>query len=524
MKVASVNEMQALDAAAVNQYGIPEELLMENAGLAVSAVIENEYGIAGKTFLIFCGLGNNGGDGFVVARKIISLGGRAHIFIMGDQSRYTGVARLNLDIAIKLTIKITVVESVQTIGDELNHCDAVIDAIFGTGLIRPVEGKYRQTIELINGSDKPVFSVDIPSGINGNNGQIMGAAIQADWTISFGLPKAGNLLFPGFSHCGKLRVTHISFPPELYNNPELKVAVNAPAELPHRDPAGHKGSFGEALFIAGAANYYGAPYFAAVSFLKAGGGYSRLAAPKSIVPQIAKKSSEIVFHPFSETKTGSLARENLDTILELANRMDMIVVGPGLSLASETQALVRDLVKNIEQPVLIDGDGITAIVNDLQLIRERRKATVLTPHMGEMSRLTGKSVAELQSDPINILQNTTHELNAIIVMKGAHSLIGFPDGQVGINLSGNSGMASAGSGDVLTGTIAAMFGLGLTLESATCKGVFIHGLAGDLAASNLGADGITAQNILDYLPEAVKIDRQGLPGHLKNKYRIKTII
>ncbi len=524
MKVTNVSEMQAMDGAAITKFGINEELLMENAGLAVTSVIDSEFGISGKSFLVVCGIGNNGGDGFVIARKIYSLGGSVRVIIIGDPKRYSSVAGLNHAILKKLPIDITTFDSVTEFNRQAEQSDAIVDAIFGTGLVRSVEGQYKQVINQIIASGKPVFSVDIPSGINGNNGQVMGTAVKADWTISLGLPKTGNLLFPGFAHCGNLVVTHISFPPELYDNPQIKVAVNYPPKLPPRDPAGHKSSFGEALFIAGAANYYGAPLFAASSFLKAGGGYSRLVAPESIIPQIAEKNSEIVYHPFPETESGSLRYDNLDDILKLAQRMDMVVVGPGLSLVEETQALVRELIKNIEQPLLVDGDGLTAVANNRNLLQQRKMGTVLTPHLGEMSRLTGLSVEELQREPIPNLQQTCREMNAVIVLKGAHSLIGLPDGRVFINLSGNSGMASAGSGDVLTGTITAMFGLGLQLEPATCMGVYIHGLAGDLAANDLGADGLTANNILDYLPQAVKSERMGLPENLQKKYWIKTVI
>jgi hydroxyethylthiazole kinase-like uncharacterized protein yjeF len=518
MKVSSVKEMRELDRTAVEKYLIEDKLLMENAGEAAYFVISQEFGIRGRKFVVFCGIGNNGGDGFVIARKIHSNGGTVKVFIAGDQENFQGSARMNLDIISRMPIEIRQVDDPGSVKSEVLHCDCIVDAIFGTGLTRAVEGIHKDIIHLINESGKPVVSVDIPSGVNGDTGKTMGAAVGADFTVTFGLPKRGNMLFPGYELCGSLYVTHISFPPEHYDADSIKVSLNEPPELPPRDRDGHKGDFGEALFIAGAAGYFGAPYFAALSFLKAGGGYSRLASPRSITPFIANKSSEIVFIPQTETASGSIAKDNKDALVELSSKMDIVVLGPGLSLDEETQELARLLAKEIRQPLLIDGDGITALSRNLNIIKEREAPTILTPHLGEMSRITGLKVADIDGDEIPVLQRTSRELNSIIVLKGAHSLIGYPDERVLINMTGNSGMATAGSGDVLTGTIAAMFGLGLSIEDAVAKGLYIHGLSGDIASKDIGEDGITAQDILDYLSLAIKIDREKTIEEYDTKY------
>ena len=518
MKVSRVSEMRSLDRYAIDELGIPEEILMENAGNASYFVMLKEFGIKDKKFVIICGTGNNGGDGLVVARKIHSNGGNVKVFILGDANELKGAAKKNFDILASLRIESRRIESIESIKNDLLHSDAIVDAIFGTGLSRDVSGLYRDVILLINGSGKKVFSLDIPSGINGDTGEIMGIAVKADYTITFGLPKIGNMLFPGYEHCGKLYVSYISFPPSLYDKDSIRVGINDYIKLPTKDMSAHKGDFGEALFIAGASSYFGAPYFSALSFLKAGGGYSRLAAPISMTPFIANKGSEIVFIPQKETESGSISLKNKDALLKLSERMDMVIIGPGLSLDEETGQLTRELAVAIERPLLIDGDGITAISRDLRLIKERRYPTILTPHLGEMSKITKTSVSEINKNKINILQSASKELNSIIVLKGAHSLIGYHDEKVYINMSGNPGMATAGSGDVLAGTIAAMFGLGLSLEDAVRKGVFIHGFSGDLAAGDIGEDGITAQDILDYLPLAVKTDREGLDETLRNRY------
>lgn len=517
MKVSRVSEMRALDREAIEQHGISEDILMENAGLAAYRVLSQEVPVRGRRFAVICGAGNNGGDGFVVARKIISDGGSARVYVLGGRDKFSGAAKRNMDILLKMPAEIQEVGSVSSIRMRVLHCDAVVDALFGTGLTRTVEGIYREAIDLANEYRGPVFSLDIPSGVNGDTGEVMGTAVKADFTITFGLPKVGNLLYPGYEHCGTLFLSHISFPPALSCSQRLKIETNDPVELPPRTAWGHKGDFGEALFIAGAAGYLGAPYFAAQSFLKAGGGYSRLAAPASITPFLGGKGSEIVLHPQGETRAGSLSLKNKANLLRLAEKADIVILGPGLSIEVETQRLVRELVRGIRKPLVIDGDGLTAVAGDLKTLRGRKAETILTPHPGEMARITGISTVAMKGKALEILQKTSKELNATIVLKGAHSLVGYPDGGVFINLTGNAGMATAGSGDVLAGTIAAMSGLGLPLREAVRMGVFVHGLSGDFAAREKGEDGITAQDILECLPLTMKTLREGNGGPLRQK-------
>ncbi|MHB8907728.1 MAG: NAD(P)H-hydrate dehydratase [Syntrophales bacterium] len=518
MKVSTVEQMRGMDRQAIENLGITEEILMENAGRAAFQLLAREFGVAGRRFCIFCGIGNNGGDGLVVARHILSGGGTPRVFIVGDPGRFGGAAKTNREIVARLPIEVKRVKEIEALRAAVVHSDGIVDALFGTGLDREVSGICRDVIDLINLSGKPVLSLDIPSGVNGDTGEVMGTAIRADHTVTFGLPKIGNMLYPGCGLCGELHLCPISFPPSLAEDEAVKVEINDFLPLPERGRTIHKGSVGDVLFIAGAASYFGAPYFSAMSFLKAGGGYARLAAPWSMTPYLATRGSEIVFVPQAETTEGSLSLQNKDALLSLAGRVDMVVIGPGLSLADETQGLVRELAQGIERPLLVDGDGITALAGHPEIIRGRSAPTILTPHPGEMSRLTGKPVAEGEKRRIPILQETAADLRALIVLKGARSLIGTPEGRVFINLSGNPGMATAGSGDVLTGTIAAMFGLGLPLEDAVRKGVFIHGFSGDLAAADKGEDGITAQDILNYLPYAMKQDREGIDAALAGRY------
>ena len=524
MKVSAVEEMRNLDREAIEKFKIPDAILMENAGQAVYFVIHNEFGIKGKRFIIFCGIGNNGGDGFVVARKLLSNGGMVTVFLLGDSEKLTGCAKVNFDILSTLPIHIERLTSVEQITSSLLYCDAVVDAIFGTGLTRDIGGIYKEVIELINESGTTVFSVDIPSGVNGDTGQIMGYAVRADYTITFGLPKLGNVLFPGFDLGGKLYVTHISFPPPLYNTDTIKIETNDPLPIPEREDDTHKGSYGKVLFIAGSSQYLGAPYFSALSFLKAGGGLSYLASPESITNFLANKGSEIVFAPQKETDKGSLSIKAKDQLLEFSDRVDVVVMGPGLSLHDETQELVRELAAVIKKPLIIDGDGITAISKDINIIKKRKEATILTPHFGEMSRITRTDIGEIKKNKVPILCKTCKELNATLILKGAHTLICYPDEHIFINMSGNPGMATAGSGDVLVGTIAAMFGIGFSIQESTRMGVFIHGLAGDLAMRDIGEDGIIAGDIMNYLPEAVRYCQKHFEDIITNIYESIYII
>lgn len=514
MKVARVAEMRQLDRASVEEFGISTEILMENAGEAAYFVILKEFGVKSKKFVVFCGSGNNGGDGFVVARKILSSGGEVKVFLLAGKERYQGAAKKNLEVISRFPVDIREVSSIEEIRGGVLEADAIIDAIFGTGLDRNVEGIYREAIQLINESRKKVFAIDIASGINGDSGQELGISVRADYTITFGLPKIGNLLYPGYGRGGKLYVSHISFPPSLYQSDTMKVEIPEPVPIPEREPDTTKMDYGPILVIAGAANYFWAPHASAYSFLKAGGGYVFLACPESLAPSVAQSGREVVFSPQRETSSGSIALENKDDLLEMSARMKMVVLGPGLSLDEETQDLARELAREIEKPLLIDGDGITAVSQDIEVLKGRKAETILTPHLGEMARITKIEKNEIERDRVGVLQETARKLNAVVVLKGPHSLIGYPDERVLINVAGatggKAGMATAGSGDVLNGTIAAMFCSGLNVEEAVSTGVFIHGLSGDLAAKEKGPDGMTALDILNFLPYAVRYYRENL--------------
>jgi hydroxyethylthiazole kinase-like uncharacterized protein yjeF len=420
VKVTTVEEIKSLDQRATTEFGIPDYTLMENAGHAVYFVILREFGVRGRHFVVISGPGNNGGDGLVVARKLRSSGGKVHAFVLGAVERYGDAAMANFEMLSKSGAGITIRPTTEEIAAAIGQCDAVVDGLLGTGLTREVGGQYRKVIEGINCSGKPVFSIDMPSGVDGNTGDIHGVAVRADSTITFGLPKRGNLLYPGAELGGRLFVSHISFPPQLTSAGEIEVMVSEPAPLPPR--------------------------------------------------------------------------------------------------AEETQQLERRLTPGIREPLLVDGDDLTAVAGNLGAVSRRGSATILTLQAGEMSRIAEVPVAAVNSNPIPIVQRTAADLGAIVVLEGAHSLIGCPDQRVYIDTSGNPGTPTARSSDALKETIGAMAGLEMPVEDAVRTGVFLHGFAGELAGREKGEDGITALDILEHLPAAIRVYREDYVGTLARFY------
>lgn len=509
MKVASVAEMRTLDAAVIANLGITEEILMENAGIAaLRLLLLRQPDLPKKRTLVVCGSGNNGGDGFVLARQIHSVGGAVEVLLTEDKKKCKGAALSNLMALTRIpAIKIHFAISPAGVSHLLEQADIVVDALFGVGLSRSVEGVFAQIINAINRSGKFVLTLDVPSGIDADTGQVLGVAVYANSTVTFGLPKRGLLLFPGFEHCGELALARISFPASYHSSASIDVAIDEYLPLPPRPARAHKKSVGSALFVAGSANYCGAPYLAAASFLRAGGGYARLVTTHSVMPTVAARCPEIVFEPLPE-EGGALAFTNLEAILALAKTAPIMVVGSGLSLRGEAMSLTRELIQKTRCPLLIDGDAITALASAPQILAARDGEVIITPHAGEFARLLGISGGDVEANRIEILQSACRKFKAHIVLKGPHSLVGSPDGRVFINLTGNAGMATAGTGDVLTGVIAAIFATGLPLVDALRKAVYLHGLAGDIAREHKGEAGMIASDVLESLPEALIRDSQ----------------
>ncbi len=475
----------------------------ENAGSAAHEVLRMHVLPASGRVSVMCGTGENGGDGLVLARRLHAAGVPVRVLVVGDPEGFHDLARDHYRTATQCGVPCVPVSDREEFERRIHGSGAIVDAIVGTEIDGEASELTAAAIDAINRASRPVLSLDVPSGVCPDTGRVRGAAVRADWTVAFGAPKRGTVVPPGSSHAGKLYVSHLTYPPDLQGAMEGEAAIVHPAPLPPRSPHGHKGSFGDTLFIAGAASYFGAPAFASLASLRAGAGYARLACPKSLAPTLATLAPEVVFVPQAETDEGTLAAGNHDGLVQWARQVDFVVMGPGLSLHAETQQLVRRLVPDIHAPLLLDGDGLTAIAGHADLLRERAAVTVLTPHPGEMARLIEVSPRQVVGDPIESAMAGADRYGAIVVLKGARSIVAHPGRQATINTTGNDGMGTAGSGDVLTGTIAAVAGLGLPVEEAVATGVFLHGLAGDLAMAHRGADGMTARDILDGLPEAL---------------------
>lgn len=521
MKVCSVEEIRSLEKRAATELGISDRVAMEHAGIAACDVIRRET--SATRFVILCGLGNNGGIGFVVARKLHADGARVRVFLFGDPSSLEDAILDSFEAARRSGVRWDQYDDHDELRTALHGSPAVIDGLLSTGLEGDVSGDLAEAIALANQCSGPVISLDIPSGVCADTGQVRGTAVRAQATITFGLPKRGNVLPPGSSRVGRLYVSHVGLSPELQQDERINVELVTPARIGDRAAHGHKGSFGDILIIAGAAAYFGAPSLAAMACLRAGAGYVRLACPQSMAPTIAALAPEVVLVPQRETDGGSIARDNLVDLLTLAKEVDFVIIGPGISLHATTQDLVRELVAGIDKPILIDGDGITAIAKDASIVRGREARTVLTPHPGEMARLLSASTRKVVSDPVVAAVTAVQRFEAHIVLKGANTVVAQPDGRVTVNTTGNSGMGTAGSGDVLTGTIAALYGLGLRFTEAVTTGVFVHGLAGDLARDELGADGMTARDILNRLPAAMRALREQSDRYVSGSYGVTVV-
>ena len=487
---------------------IPGSQLMDTAGTRVSETILEHFDIAGKTVTVVCGKGNNGGDGFVVARLLHEKGARPEIFLIGEKTQVRGDALVNLERSEKAGLR---VDEISNSGQFRISTDSllIVDAVFGTGFSGPVNAPYNDVIQSINAHRAPVVSVDAPSGLDGSTGQVATPTVQADITVTFGLPKLGQVLYPGKSHVGKLVIADIGFPERAISEEGIELNYLTPAEvtamLPFRAANANKGDFGKLFVLAGSEGYTGAAAMTAEAGLRSGTGLVILGCPSSLNDIFEMKLTEVITKPLPEVrKRRCFALRGLGEVREMVKWADAIAVGPGIGTYHETRDLIFRLLSRLDKPAVFDADALNNLAKDMEQLRGHSAPLVISPHPGEMSRLTGKSIEQIQKNRVNVALEFAQEFNLVCILKGAPSVIAAPSGQAWINPTGNEGMATAGSGDVLTGLVGGFLAQGMLDIDAAVLGCYVHGLAGDLARDQLGPRGMIAGDILRLVPEALR--------------------
>jgi hydroxyethylthiazole kinase-like uncharacterized protein yjeF len=510
MKVATAAEMRELDRRTIEEYGLPGIALMENAGREVARKVAEILGeVAGRKVCIFAGKGNNGGDGFVAARHLAAGGAAVTVFLAGSPEGVGGDARINLDVIAGSGADICQISGQRDLDRAAlaaTLADCLVDALLGTGFRGEVGGDLAEMVKILNTAGKPVVAVDIPTGIDADTGQVCGVAVRASHTVTFAFPKPGLLLQPGADYAGELTVAGIGFPAKLLAEAALPqsaiTADYARALLPVRRPWAHKGTSGRVVVVAGAPGLTGAAALSATAAMRAGAGLVTLAVAESLNPIMAVKLTEVMTRPLPEAAGGCLGLAAVPVVGELAATADVLAIGPGLGRDSETAEAVRKIVAGVNCPLVIDADGLNSLAGYTDILLDAAALPVLTPHPGELSRLTGLPVATINADRLAAAREAAARFGAIVVLKGAGTVVAYPDGEAFINTTGNAGLATGGTGDVLTGVIAAFIAQGLTSHDAAVAGVYIHGLAGELA-SGTRIVGLAAGDLLPALPAAI---------------------
>jgi len=506
MKLVTAAEMRRLDEKTINECGLPGVVLMENAGRGAAVLVKEHFGpLTGRKVAVVSGKGNNGGDGFVMARIFHGWGARVRVYLLGERESVKGDARINLEAAFKMGLEVIEIRNQSDLDlIDLAACDLVVDAIFGTGLSSEVRDLYAGAISLINSSNSYITAVDLPSGLDSDTGRILGSAVKADLTVTFGLPKIGLCLPPGEEMVGRLEVVDIGIPPHVMHEAEprreLVLEDDLKGLLKPRIADGHKGHYGHVLIVAGSPGKTGAAALASLAAARTGAGLVTLAVPDGLNRILEEKVTEVMTEPLPEDEPGVLSPDAADRILELAEGKSVLALGPGLSTRPGAVSVVRDLVARCDVPIVIDADGLNALTGSVDLLKKARREVVLTPHPGEMSRLTGQSTGDIQADRIGIAKDFAEKFGVFLILKGYRTTIGAPDGWVFVNTTGGPHMASGGMGDVLTGMVAGLISQGLSVLDACRLGVFAHGLAGDLAAESQGPVGLIASDVLNRLP------------------------
>jgi ADP-dependent NAD(P)H-hydrate dehydratase / NAD(P)H-hydrate epimerase len=523
MKILSAAQMHEVDRLTTERFGVPSLLLMENAAARTVEAVENAFGkVADKRALVICGRGNNGGDGAAIARLLRSKGASIDLLLLGRVEDSKGDARTNFEAALEIAAKagasfrFVEIETTEQFWEEATAYPHALffDAILGTGLTRPASGLFEEAIHFLNDhtGESPVISVDIPSGIASDSKELIGPAVKADLTVTFTAPKIGNILPPAADLCGDLVIASIGSPEELINSPGslLNLIERSDAErwlsASRRSPHANKGDVGKVLIVAGSRGKSGAACLSGEAALRAGCGLVTIATAGSSQPIVASRViAECMTESLAETAAGSVAREAADRVLELAGERNVLAIGPGLGSTDEsTRALMRVVTLKRQRTMVIDADGLNALAPWAEDLRGSDELPmILTPHPGEMARLISRPIAEVLKNPIDVAGSFALDRSVILVLKGSPTVVAAPDGQVYVNTTGNAGMATGGTGDVLTGMIASFVAQKLDDPlSAVIAAVYLHGLAGDIAASRAGTRAMIASDITAHLGEA----------------------
>jgi hydroxyethylthiazole kinase-like uncharacterized protein yjeF len=511
MFIVTAAQMQEMDRRTIQEFGIPGRVLMECAGRGATRVfLERLYSQGPGRVGILAGRGNNGGDGFVIARYLAQQDIAVKVFLLAEAAAVKGDAAANLQLLAASGTPVIEIPDEQAFSahmKDLQHQHYWIDALLGTGLKSEVRGFYRQAIDFVNASGRPVLAVDIPSGLNADSGQPCGTCIQAAATATFGFAKIAHVVYPGAACCGPVEVIDIGIPPTMVQptgvHQEVITGNAIRTIIGPRAADAHKGRTGHVLVIAGSRGKTGAAAMSAASALRVGAGLVTLGVPESLNPILESLLVEAMTLPLPDQGTGLLLEEAFDAIVQAADAKQSLALGPGMGTASHTRNLTARIIREIDLPMVIDADGLNNLVGHMGGLKARKNSTVLTPHPGEMARLTGLSTKEIQQDRLTAARRLAAETRTHVVLKGARTVVAEPDGRAWINPTGNPGMAAGGMGDVLTGLITGLLAQGCTASEACRAGVFLHGLAADILAQRT-CQGFLATEVMDTVPQAIQ--------------------
>ena len=512
MKIVTATQMQALDRRTIAEARIPSLTLMERAGSGTADFIHSRFGpLAGKRIAIICGKGNNGGDGLVVARLLRQRRAMVTVVLVAPASALSrdASAMYRRWLRIGGTAATKTFRSSEHVQSLLATSGLIVDALLGTGLSSEVTGVYAEAIRLMNGADKPIVAVDIPSGIHADNGALLGHAVRATATVTFGQPKLGLYLGAGIDHAGAVQVVDIGIPPAYVNELDSRIFLitgsAVRAALPRRPAASHKGTYGHAGILAGSVGKTGAAALAAKAALRTGAGLVTVGVPASVNDVLEAKLLEAMTVPLPETKARTLGKAALDRILAFIHARTAVAIGPGLSTHPETVELVQALMKHLDRPCVLDADALNALASRAALLTQCKIPPILTPHPGEMARLEVDATSQsVNADRLGTAGRFARERGVFLVLKGARTVVARPDGVMMICPTGNPGMATAGTGDVLTGMLVGLLAQGVPSWEAACAATYLHGAAGDLAAQRLGSAGMIAGDLIEQIPYALQ--------------------